>query len=369
MKIVLSANSSWNIYNFRLNIIKKLLIKHKVIILAPQDEYTDKLVKLGCIFHNIEIDSHGISAYKDLGLTINYFFKLKKIKPDYFISFTIKPNIYGSFCANILSIKVINNISGLGTVFINKGILLFISKILYKFSLRRSDKVIFHNKADESLFIKMNIINKNKSEVIPGSGVDLSLYKFKKLVEKPKDKLSFLFIGRYIIEKGIIEYIEAATLVKKKFPNITFKTVGFFEFSNKSSIDKNLLNSYKEQNIIEILESKDDIISYIEQSDCVILPSYREGMPRSLLESSAIGRPLIAADVPGCNSLIKEDFNGHLCRVKDSLDLSKAIIKHINLSYEKRCSISQNAFDNVRKFYDEKFVINKFISIIEEKDE
>ena len=365
MKIVLSANSSWNLYNFRLNIIIRLLKNHEVILLAPKDNYTEKLVKLGCKYYNIKIDTHGVSIIKDIFLIINYFNKLKKINPHFYISYTIKPNIYGSLIANLLSIKVINNITGLGTVFIKKGFILYISKFLYKLALKNSFRIYFHNNFDLKIFLKMKLVSAKQAEVLPGSGVDLSFFKYKKLKNKENNQLVFLFIGRYIKEKGINEFVRAASTVKQKYPKIIFETVGYFDKHNKSSVEIEFLNKYSNNNIIKILEPSDDIRRYIEESDCIVVPSYREGMPKSLLESSAIGRPMITTDVPGCNELVIDGYNGHICLPRNSKSLSETIVKHIKLSYQKRYSISQNAFDKVKRHYNEKIVINKLISILE----
>ena len=304
MKILLTSNSCWNIYNFRKNFIVKLIKQGlEVVIVAQKDIYANKLQDLGCSFYNLKIKSNKISIIYDLLLIYQYFKILKYENPNYIFSFTTKPNLYCSLVARILKFKIVNNITGLGTIFIKFFFLKYFLVILYKFCLKKSYKVFFHNYDDLTYFQRLKIIDHQNYSVIPGSGVDFSRFKFKKIKKKHDNNFVFLYFGRILVEKGINELLSAAKIITKKNKNIKFKILGNVDIDNKSSISKTYLEKLNKEKIIKYIELKDNVEKYIEDCDCVILPSYREGLPKSLLEASAMGRPMLASNVTGCNSV------------------------------------------------------------------
>ena len=359
MKIMISANTSWNIYNFRIPLIKALSKKNEIIIVTKKDQYTTRLISLDLKIETIHIDSKGMSLKNDILLFFKYYYLIKKYKPDYFFGFTIKPNIYFNLASFFSKVKNINTITGLGTSFMNKGFLNFIVKLMYKIALLNSYITIFQNNDDLNTF-KNDIIIKYKKnyKVVKGSGVDLNFYKYSKNLLKDKDSLNFLFVGRVIPDKGIIELISAISNIKKKYKNIKFKFIGSLDYENFTLINKIKIKKLISDDLIEYLGYKEDIRSYVIESNCLILPSYREGLPRSLLEAASIGRPIIATDVAGCREIVKNGYNGFLCKVKDSLDLEKKIIKFINLNTNKILEMSTNS----RKLVENKFELNKIIS-------
>ena len=220
LKIIISINTTWNIYNFRKGILEALISKgHEVIALATTDVFTANLEAMGVKCIPIKINPKGINPISDLNLLRNYYKVFKVVKPDAILNYTIKPNIYGTMAAGLLKIPTINNISGLGTVFIKSNILTSISKWLYKRALKFSNHVYFQNKADRQLFLNDNLINISKSSVIPGSGVDIKKFKSKKSKNTGK---RFLFVGRLLRDKGIIEYLEVAIMLFKEHPHLEF---------------------------------------------------------------------------------------------------------------------------------------------------
>ena len=200
--------------------------------------------------------------------------------------------------------------------------------------------------------------------MINGSGVNTEYFYFKELNKRNKTKLIFVMISRLIWDKGIKEYVYAAEEVKKEFPNIKFYLLGDFDNYNKSCVDSNFIDKYVNSNYIEHYNFVDDIRSYIINSDCVVLPSYREGMSKSLLEAAAMGRPIIATNVPGCKEIVKHGENGYICQPYSSKDLAKYIEKFILLNSDIREKFSKKSFELARENFDEKIIIQKYLKVI-----
>lgn len=369
MKIILSSNSCWNLYNFRKNLIKKLLDNNiEIYILSPEDDYSENLIKMGCKFINIKIETNRISPIKDFLLLINYFNILKVLKPDFFFAFTIKPNIYGSLSANYLNIKVINNITGLGTVFFKKNLIQYFVIYLYKISMKKSFKIFFQNFDNLSFFKKNKIVDNNKVDTIAGSGVDLDIFKYTPLKSKNSESLIFLFFGRLLWEKGIKEYSEAIKIIKIKFPKVQFQILGSIDTNNKSSVTYSFIKKLENASLIKYLGYTNNVLKHIQNCDCVILPSYGEGMPKSLLEACAVGRPIIASNVSGCKDIVIEGKNGFFCEPKNSESLSKAIFKFISLNNIQRKKLGTFAHIFIKRNFDENLVINKYTDIVFNKN-
>ena len=362
-QIVIVSNSYWNIYNFRLNLALRLKKDFKVILLAPFDNYTVKMRNLGFICHDIQIDRKGISIIKDVFIIYKYLLFFKKIKPKFILSFTIKPNIYASLISRILKIKIINNISGLGTVFIKKNFITILVIQLYKLSISKSFKVFFQNKDDMEYFISKKITNKNNSFLIPGSGIDLNKFKYKKL--DAMKSISFLYLGRLIWDKGLFELFEAIKRIKPRYNNINFNFVGSIDYSNKTYIKKDIIDDLINKKMINFYNFQENTIKFIENSSCIILPSYREGLSRTLLEAASIGRPIITSDVPGCRDVVTNNFNGFICKVKSVDDLENNIIKFINLDNNKKIEFGINS-RKIANNFDEKIVIKRYLDFIHE---
>ena len=365
MKFLFTSNSSWNLYNFRKGLIENLLKnKNEIYILAPKDKYTNFLIKMGCKYIEINISDRKINIFNDIYLFIKYLFYFYRIKPKYLFSYTIKPNIYASFAASFFNIKVVNTLSGLGKVFIKKTILIKIIIFLYKISLKKSYKVFFHNDDDLKLFLDLNIINKNNSKVVNGSGVNLKYFQYNKLPNINNNRITFLFVGRLIYEKGISELIEAAKKIFTIYPNVKFNLIGEIKKNDNDYIKKEYIDFLSKKIPLEYIEKKDDIRNYYINCHCVILPSYREGLPKSLIEAGATGRPSLVTNVPGCRHIIENNFNGLLFDAKDSESLFKSIIEFIEIPYEKKVNMAINARKKVVKYFNEKDVISRYLEII-----
>ena len=359
MKIIVSLNTTWNIFNFRLGLIKSLQSQgHQIIALAPRDEYVARLEDIGVKFIPVILDQKGINPISDLNLIKQYYTIFKSIRPDIILSYTIKPNIYGNLAARALKIPTINNISGLGTLFINNYITSYIGKLLYKIGLSSSEHVFFQNHEDRNLFIQSKFTTNKNSSVIPGSGVDIKHFKSSRSTNKGK---RFLFSGRLISDKGIFEYLQAAALVLKKFPDKEFLLVGELGVNNKTAVSKDELKGYIDKYPqIKYLGKTDNMIGLLNTIDVMVLPSYREGLSKSLLEASAMKLPIITSDVPGCRDIVTHGYNGFLCKVKSIDSLAISMEEMIRITEEYRHNMGLNGRICVEQFYSEEKVIKHY---------
>lgn len=360
MRVAIVINTSWNIYNFRQGLIKALIDRGvEVIAIAPKDTFSDKLVELGCVFVPIRIDNRGVNPLKDTRLLFDFISLYRKINPDFILHFTIKPNIYGSIASGILGIPCVSNVSGLGTVFIRKGLLLFFVKYLYRFAFLFPQKVFFQNKDDRALFVDLGILKYPKSELLPGSGINLEVYHPLKFSRN--DPFTFVLVARLLIDKGIQEFAIASRILKSKGLVFQSKIVGFFDRESKYNVDKHELDSWvKNGDVVFVGESR-NIHQEFESSDCVVLPSYREGTPRSLLEAMASGKPIITTDVPGCREVLEEGVNGFFCEVRNPQSLANAMEKMMLLDADSLHEMGQNGRKIAENRFDERIVVEKYM--------
>ncbi len=335
---------------------------HTVTAIAPKDEYTQFLVEAGCSFEEITMDSRGANAIKDLGLIFELFGIYRKIKPDVILQYTIKPNIYGTLAASLLNIPTVNNVCGLGTAFLNKGIVSRIAIGMYKLAFRFPKLIYFQNNDDKVFFEENNIIKNNATQVLPGSGINLN--HFKPSEETKNKKFTFLLISRLIHDKGIIEYIDAIKYLKEKGVNANFQILGNKDFEHRRGISEDIINSWIDSNVVEYLGSTDDVRPFINNADCVVLPSYREGTPKSLLEAASSAKPIIATNVAGCTNIVTDDVNGMLCNVKDSKDLADKLEAMSNLPKERLAEMGKESRKIVESKFDEKIVIDSYLNTI-----
>ena len=366
-RILISTNTAWNIHNFRAGLIRAFL-EHgfEVIAASPVDAYSPRLAELGCRHLSLPMDNKGTSPFKDLGLFLRYLLLLRRERPDVYLGYTIKPNIYGSLAAHLLHIPVVNNVSGLGTAFIAKSWLTRFVKALYRLALRSSATVFFQNEDDRALFVERKLVQHNQTTLLPGSGIDLEQFRPEQTKYPQPGAPCFLLIARLLWDKGVGEFVDAARIVKTRFPNARFQLLGFLDAENRTAISKSTVNEWVRDGSIEYLGVTDDVRPYIAASDCVVLPSYREGTPRTLLEAAAMGKPLIATDVPGCREVVEHGKNGFLCEVQNPADLAEKILDFIDLSDEERIQMGQASRVKVEREFDENIVIQRYLETIEE---
>jgi len=272
--------------------------------------------------------SHGLNPLDDLRLLYRLRSLLRSIGPRVYLSYTIKPNIYGALACRSLGVPSIPNVSGLGTAFLAGGWLGQIVRTLYAYSFRSCARVCFQNAEDETLFLQHRLVQSHQVLRLAGSGIDLSHFQPAPMPEgKP---IRFLFIGRLLADKGLTEFALAAQIVRQVHPEVQFDVLGGEGGGNPSAVPFNTLQAWERSGLLNLLGTTKDVRPFIARAHCVVLPSYREGAPRALIEAAAMARPLIATDVPGCRDVVLEGENGFLCQVRSADSLASALLRLIS---------------------------------------
>lgn len=378
MKIVICLNSAWNLVNFRTGLIKALVAQgYEVVALAPSDAFTPRLAALGCRFVPIPMANSGTNPLQDCLLLLRFWKILQQEQPDVYLAYTAKPNIYGSMAAHLLGIPVINNISGLGAVFIQNGWLARVMRGLYRMALARSVKVFFQNPDDRALFIESCLVGADMTDLLPGSGIDLERFKPVTpcidsmtmdchIVASPRNDgiFRFLLIARMLRDKGVCEYIEAARQLRKRWPQAEFFLLGPLDVQNPAAISRAEIDALVAEGVVNYLGVSDDVRTQIATADCIVLPSYREGTPRVLLEAAAMARPIVTTNAVGCREVVDDGVNGYLCRIRDTTDLTDKMNRIIATSPADREAMGLRGREKVEREFDEKIVINKYLEVI-----
>lgn len=370
--IVIISNELFSLINFRGPLIKHLIRSgHQVYALVPLEKKINKaliqnLKNMGVNVINYYLSRNSINPFKDYMSYKSIINIISKLKPDVVIAYSAKPVIYTGLAMKYFSkINFFPVITGLGYGFtsgdeIKRKFIRLIMTHLYRFGLKNVKSIIFQNIDDKKIFYKLKIIKKKQlSHVVHGSGVDLDLYQFLPVPKKPV----FLMLARLLIDKGVREYLEAANFVKARFPNTIFKLAGRLD-SNPSSIKINELNFWTKKKVIQYLGEISPVNQIISDCRFYVLPSYREGTPRSVLEAMAIGRPIITTDVPGCRETVIHGKNGLLVQAKNSKSLANAMIKLLRESENKIQSMGKQSYLMTKKKYNVKKVNKTIVRIL-----
>jgi glycosyltransferase involved in cell wall biosynthesis len=339
---------------------------YDVLAVASLDNYSAKIEQQGIRYIPIVINGKGTNPAED-GVLVYRLYKLFKCeRPDVILTFTPKPNIYCSIAARFLKIPVINNIAGLGTLFIEPCIFTNIAKWLYWVALHNSKKVFFQNYDDLNFFVEKRLVKKEFSERIPGSGVDTQRFFPMQIDHRPKQCFVFLLVARMIRTKGVCELVEAVRVLKERHRQVECQLLGFLEVNNPSAVTRKEMQLWVEQGLVTYLGESDDVVKYIRGADCVVLPSYyREGVPRSLLEAAAVGKPIITTNAVGCREVIDDGVNGYICKVRDSKDLADKMECMLNLSEDERNRMGMRGREKVIREFDERVVIRRYLNVVQ----
>ena len=354
-KVLILANSDKGLYNFRKELLEKLIeLKYAVYVSIPQGERIEDLKKIGIEYIETLLDRRGINPIKDCSLIKRYIKTIKKVNPDIVLTYTIKPNIYGGIACRINKTPYIANITGLGSAVEKKSLLSKFILKLYRIAFKDIKCVFCQNSANLQ-FLRDNKIAEQKLKLIPGSGVNLQRFKYK---EYPNNDITqFLFIGRIMKEKGIEQYCETAQYITSKYKNTKFKIIGRCE-ENYFKYLENL----QSLGCIEYCGEQKDVIPYIEESNCIINPTYYpEGMSNVLLESSATGRPIITTNRPGCREIINNNITGYLVDEKNTKDLIDKVERFLNISQEERRRMGKAAREKVEREFNREIVIRNYL--------
>lgn len=354
-KVLILANSSGGLYDFRNELLQRLLTKYEVVISVPDEVKTKELAEEGCRVIHTSINRRGVNPIEDLKLLFDYRKLLKKEKPQLVLTYTIKPNIYGGFCCRRLKIPYIETVTGLGSTFQKKGFFLKMIVALYRMGVKKSECIFFQNEENRNIFKKYCIQGKSE-RLVNGSGVNL-----KKHEQKPypkENKTTFLYVGRIMREKGIEELLEAAEVLHDE--HTEFQLMGYCDEDYQDKLDE-----YEKRGLITQLGFHPDVRQYLSLASAVILPTYHEGMSNVLMEASATGRPVIATNISGCREIFEEGVTGFGCEPQNSRDLIRAINKFKELSIEAREQMGCNARAKMEQEFDREKVADVYMDEIE----
>lgn len=364
--VILSINASWNIVNFRQGLVRGLQAAgYDVVALTPADAYAPRLAAMGIRHYPVSIDRRGTSPVSDLALLRQYWRLLGEIRPDAYLGYTIKPNVWGSIAAHLRGIPTINNIAGLGETFIGGGAMNKLVRFLYARALGRSATIFFQNPDDRALFERAGIVAPAKVRLLPGSGVDLRHFSPQPrplaAVDAP---FRFLLVARLLSAKGIAEYVEAGRLVRTRHPRARLQLLGLAQ-DGRGAIDPAELVRWSAAGDVERLEPAEDVRPCLAAADAVVLPTYYpEGTPRSLLEAAAMARPIIASDTPGCREIVDDGVNGFLVPPRDAAALAETMLKLMEMSPNERETMGQAGRAKAERAFDEQLVIDQYLEAL-----
>ncbi|MFM5647753.1 glycosyltransferase family 4 protein [Aeromonas veronii] len=362
--IVIVANTAWSVFNFRYGLLKRLLSDgYHISVVAPNDKFSGKLKDMGCDVIDLPMSAKGVNPFEDINLVRLLYRYYRRLKPDFIIHYTIKPNIYGSLAARMASIPSLAITTGLGYTFVNDNFIAKIARQLYKMAFRYPREVWFLNEDDRQAFLAYSLVSENKAKLLHGEGVDVSHFS-PISASSSNNHTTFLLIARMLWDKGIGEYIEAARVIKSKYPKTHFQLLGACDVPNPSLISREQISIWESEGIVEYLGTTDDVRTVIANVDCVVLPSYREGIPRTMLEAAAMAKPLIVSDAPGCKDVVIHGKTGFLCKVKNSYSLAAVMELIINQSTQERVDMGMAGRNLVLHKFDERVVIEKYIDML-----
>ncbi len=331
MKFVLISPKNRTVYNFRGDLIKKIVAKgYDVLVTGPDESDIEKIRALGADFIVIPMNKTGTSVVGDLKYCLGLYKLFRAEKPDVTLGYTVKPVIYGALAAKLAGVKNINSmVTGGGYVFSAKTFkakaLGVIVKMLYKLGFACAKTVVFQNVDDLEEFVKKRLLNKKKCSVVNGSGVNMEHF-----TPAPyPENFAFFMLSRLLKSKGVVEYLRAAKVVKEKHPEAKFYLLGKYEAQMQDAIPKEVIEQYISDGTVERFEETDDVRPYYEKCSVYVLPSYREGTPRTVLEAMAMGRPIITTDTNGCRDTVVDGQNGFLVPVGDFALLANKMCEFI----------------------------------------
>ncbi len=358
--ILLSANAAWNIWNFRRPVVDALIADgHRITVLAPVDDSVADLEGIGCRFLPLAMNVKGLNPLQDLKLIQSFKRMFRSEQPDIVLSYTIKNNIFGAIAAKACNTPFIPNVTGLGTAFLSGGLLQTVAEALYRKAFGTLSHVFFQNADDRDLFAERRLVQSSQSHLLPGSGIDLERFS---AAEYPAETEApvFLMIARLLRDKGVLEFVEAARLVKAQFPHTRFQLLGAVDAANRTAIDAATVQSWQDDGTIEYLGTTGDVRPHIAAAQCVVLPSYREGAPRTLIEAAAMARPLIASDVPGCRSVVADGVSGLLCEARSGESLAAACLGFLGLSREDKTAMGRAGREKMEAEFDQAHVVRAY---------
>ena len=367
-RIVFVANTSWSIFNFRLGLLLRLKeLGFEIIVIAPRDAYSSRLIAHGFQFYHFPFNSYSKNPFSELLGILKLIRMYRSIAPDLSFHYTAKPNIYGSIAAWICRQQSIAITTGLGIFREDKSKWTkWVLRWFYRVTGLISKEVWFLNEDDLNYFLDRKLVKENKTRLLPSEGVNISWFapNYDSLNLSQKKKIRFLFAGRIVWSKGVREFCEAASIIKATYKNVIFDMIGFIVPEHPDGVSFNLVQDWHKSKLINYLGQTDDIRPFIEEADCIILPSYHEGVSRLLLEAASMAKPIIATNVVGCKEVVDHGVNGFLCKTKNTKDLVNKIELFLDLPKVERFRMGLAGRKKVIQEFDEEIIINHYIQSI-----
>lgn len=364
LRIVLVCNTAWAIYTYRQGLIRMLVASGvDVIVLAPRDRTFEPLAQMGCRCIDLPVASKGTNPRDDLRTLVALYRHYRALQPSVVFHYTIKPNIYGSIAAKLAGVASVAVTTGLGYVFIQQSRAAQVAKKLYRFAFRFPREVWFLNRDDLAAFTDQNLlVHPERARLLHGEGVDLDQFAPAPLPQR--NEIIFILIGRLLWDKGVGEYVEAARQLRTRYPHARFRLLGPVGVDNPSAISRDEVAAWEREGVIEYAGEAHDVRPFIADADCVVLPSYREGVPRTLMEAAAMSRPAVATDVPGCREVVADGVNGLLCDVKSATSLADAMAKMLDMGSAARREMGERGRQKVAEEFDERNVVERYKDLI-----
>ncbi|TAM03047.1 MAG: glycosyltransferase family 1 protein [Paraburkholderia sp.] len=361
LTVCLVCNTAFAIYTYRQGVIRMLVAKGvRVVVLAPRDRTVPLLEEMGCVCIDLPVAGKSTNPLDDLKTLAALYRHYRTIRPNVVFHYTIKANIYGSVAAWLARVPSIAVTTGLGYVFIQKSRAAQVAKLLYRIAFRFPREVWFLNRDDHEAFLNGRLLaHPERAKLLHGEGVDLDQFALTPLPSGTQ-RVTFVLIGRLLWDKGVGEYVEAARMLRARYPQARFQLLGPVGVDNPSAITQADVQTWREQGVIEYLGETHDVRPIISSADCVVLPSYREGVPRTLLEASAMGRPIVATDVPGCREVVADGVTGFLCEAKSATSLAVQLARVLDMSEAERRAMGLRGRKKVTAEFDEAIVVERY---------
>lgn len=366
-KIAIIENHELGIYTIRHDLVMALAEKYDVAVLTEIDD-SFKNGDLEKVVRFIDVGKSVLNPLSAVRYNARIARALREFQPEVCLTFTIRPAIYGNIVTRRLGIPTISTITGTGPLFESRSISYAIARFLYKFVLKKTRFVVFPNFDDLEAFVSAGYITRAQARRVPGSGVNHQKFSPLPFTRGNDGRFVFLYISRLLKDKGALEYVEAASIIRQKYPRAEFHIIGPLWAGNKKSltITREDLDGWISKGWVVYHDKQKDVRPYIADADCVVMPSYREGMSNVLLESASMARPLIATNVTGCRDIVDDGVNGLLCRVRDGKDLADKMERMISFSAAEREEMGRKGREKMIREFDKKKVIEIYLQTIDD---
>lgn len=366
LRVAVVANTAWYLVNFRLNLMRALQSAGcEVVAVAPHDgPQVARLQAAGIRFAAVPISGAGTNPLRELRSVAALWQTLRRQRADLVFSYTPKGNLYSALACIASGRAYVPNVSGLGRAFIRPSLITRVVKLLYRLSFGRARHVFFQNQEDLDTFVRAGLVPAALAERLPGSGVDLAWFQPAAPTPQAPEAPIFLLVARMLWDKGVGEFVAAARQVRLRHPLARFQLLGFADVANPSAIPRRQLDDWVAEGVVSYHGATDDVRPWLAQADCVVLPSYREGVPRTLLEAAATGRPVITTDAPGCRDTVRDGVTGFLCRPADADDLADKLLRFIHLPPAARSAMGSAGRAFMEQHFDERQVIARYLDLV-----